>query len=71
MGPCCSDDDDDDDDDVWLLIPLFREIQALRVNQGREVLKDGKWVMSIISSLPSKHVPITAFHSCLIKGGIL
>lgn len=57
MSLCCNDDDDDidngddgnindddDDDNVWLLIPLFRVIQAPRVNQGHEVPKDGKWV---------------------------
>lgn len=43
------DDDDDDDDEMWLLIPLFRVIQALRVNQGHEVPKDGKWVILMIS----------------------
>ena len=57
MSLCCNDDDDidngddgnindddDDDDHVWLLIPLFRVIQAPRVNQGHEVPKDDKWV---------------------------
>ena len=57
MSLCCNDDDDidngddgnindddDDDDNVWLLIPLFRVIQAPRVNQGHEVPKDDKWV---------------------------
>ena len=39
-----NDDDDDDDDNVWLLFPLFRVIQAPRVNQGHEVPKDDKWV---------------------------
>lgn len=43
------DDDDDDDDEMWLLIPLFRVIQALRVNQGHEVPKDDKWVILMIS----------------------
>lgn len=43
------DDDDDDDDEMWLLIPLFRVIQALRVNQAHEVPKDGKWVILMIS----------------------
>lgn len=43
------DDDNDDDDEMWLLIPLFRVIQALRVNQGHEVPKDGKWVILMIS----------------------
>ena len=66
---CCNDDDDDDDDDddkvdddddddVWMLIPLFRVIQAPRVNRGHEVLKDGKWVTFVEWSLcytPSKH----------------
>ena len=57
MSLCCNDDDDDidngddgnindddDDDNVWLLFPLFRVIQAPRVNQGHEVPKDDKWV---------------------------
>ena len=43
-GNINDDDDDDDDDNVWLLFPLFRVIQAPRVNQGHEVPKDGKWV---------------------------
>lgn len=55
------DDGDDDDDDICLLIPLFRVIQAPRVNQGHEVPQDGKWVTFVEWSLcytPIKHIHV-------------
>ena len=65
MSLCCSDidddDDNDDDDDICLLIPLFRVIQAPRVNQGHEVPQDGKWVTFVEWSLcytPIKHIHV-------------